>query len=542
MKRALLAVLLLTFLASNAAFASQRYLVMTRGPLHESRGRFHRSFTNVDAFATDLTDDEVAAMRHDHNVRFVEPVVERHIETTTPTTTPWARPATSAAIYTDHQTIPWGVDAIHARDVWQYTRGEGVNVAVIDTGIDFTHPDLQRAYAGGYNTLSPSDPPRDDNYHGTHVAGTIAATDNGFGVLGVAPDVRLWAVKVLDQSGNGDSEHIVAGVDWVLSKKKEIGGHWIINLSLGSVDPSDIEAAIFARAIDEGVVVVAASGNGSWGYVDYPAGYAGVMAIGAADNNDTATAWENRGTLSVVAPGVDVLSTIRQNLVRVSDITLSDGTVMDVLPLAGSPLGEAHGEYIVCGYGHPSDFPPEVKGKIAVLMRGGDLLFAEKTRNAKNAGASAVIIVSRPEDPDNVNRWSLIDVCDSNGVCAPDPAQVAFDWPLTLGVTADQGAQILSGAATLTMKASNRGQDYLLLSGTSMAAPHVAATAALAWSLAPQLTSIDIRQAIEGAAHDRGTPGYDPTYGNGSIDALATAKLVAPEKFGITPRRRGAQH
>src|SRR5205823_10178266 len=131
----------------------------------------------------------------------------------------------------------------HAREVWPYTRGAGVNVAVIDTGIDFTHPDLRRAYAGGYNALSPADAPRDDNFHGTHVAGTIAATDNGFGVLGVAPDVRLWAVKVLDQSGNGDSEHVVAGVDWVLSKKKELGGHWIINLSLGALEKSNIEEA-----------------------------------------------------------------------------------------------------------------------------------------------------------------------------------------------------------------------------------------------------------------------------------------------------------
>ncbi|HEX3581543.1 MAG TPA: hypothetical protein VH087_07250, partial [Thermoanaerobaculia bacterium] len=156
MKRALLA-FLLAFAVSNVASAGQRYLVMTRGPLHEGGGRIHRSFTNVGAFATELSDDEAGALRRDRNVRFVEPVVERHIETVSapiPATT-------SAAIYTDHQIIPWGVDAIHARDVWQYTRGEGVNVAVIDTGIDFTHPDLQRAYAGGYNTLSPGDPPRD---------------------------------------------------------------------------------------------------------------------------------------------------------------------------------------------------------------------------------------------------------------------------------------------------------------------------------------------------------------------------------------------
>jgi len=544
MKRAL-AVVLFTCAFASVAFASQRYLVMTRGPLRESRGvtrsayeSADRSFDNVDAFAASLSNDEVAAMRHDSGVRFVEPVVERHIETTTLVP---AHATTSAAIYTNHQTIPWGVDAIHARDVWPLTRGAGVNVAVIDTGIDFTHPDLKRAYAGGYNTLSPGDPPRDDNFHGTHVAGTIAATDNGFGVLGCAPDVRLWAVKVLDQNGNGDSEHVVAGVDWVLSRKKEIGGRWIVNLSLGSVLRSDIEAAIFARAIDEGVVVVAASGNSSWALVDYPAGYDGVMAIGAVDENGTAAVWENRGTISVAGPGVNVLSTIRQNLVLVSDIALSDGSVIDVTPLTGSPIGEVHGEYIVCGFGHPSDFPPAVKGKIAVLVR-GELTFNEKARNAKAAGAVAVIIVSRPGDPDNVNRWSLVDVCDANNVCGPDPAQVAFEWPLTLGVSADQGAAILNGSATLTMTASTRGQDYLILSGTSMATPHVAAAAALAWSLVPQLTNIELRQAIEGAAHDRGTPGYDSTYGNGSVDALATAKLVAPEKFGITPRRRGAQH
>lgn len=517
---------------------------MTRGPARESRGLVHsayesadRSFANVDAFAANLSNEEAAAMRRASGVRLVEPVVERHIESMP--VPPHA--ATSAEIYTDHQTIPWGVDAIHARDVWPYTRGAGVNVAVIDTGVDFTHPDLARAYAGGYNTLSPADPPRDDNFHGTHVAGTIAATDNGFGVLGAAPDVRLWAVKVLDQNGNGDSEHVVAGVDWVLSKKKEIGGHWIINLSLGSVNKSDVEAAIFARAVDEGVVVVAASGNSSWQIVDYPAGYPGVMAIGAVDDSGTAPVWENRGTISVAGPGVNVLSTIRQNLVRVSDIKLSDGTVMDVTPLTGSPLGEAHGEYVVCGFGHPADFPPSVKGKIAVIVR-GEIEFKEKARNAKAAGATAVIIVSRPEDPDNVSRWSLVDVCDANGVCGPDPTWQAFDWPLTLGVEPEPGAEILNGAATLTMTASTRGQDYLILSGTSMATPHVAATAALAWALAPQLTNLGIRQAIESAAHDRGDAGYDSTYGNGSIDALGTAKLVAPEKFGINPRRRGAQH
>jgi serine protease len=548
-KRSALVVLLLAFALPLAAAPKARYLVMTRAPLREAHGvlrntldsadREVRPFANLEAFAADLTDDEASAMRREGGVRIVERVVERHVNDAPGAFKPRATPAYVS--YSDHQTIPWGIDAIHARDVWPFTRGAGVNVAVIDTGIDLAHPDLKRAYAGGYNTLSPADPPQDDNHHGTHVAGTIAATDNGFGVVGAAPDVRLWAVKVLDQTGNGDSEHVAAGLDWILSKKKELGGNWIANLSLGSVLESDVEAAMFARAIAEGVAVMAAAGNSALEFIDYPAGYPGVMPIGALDTNGTAAVWENRGALSVVAPGVGVLSTIPLGIVRATDITLGADTILEASPLKGSPLGEVKGTYVLCGFGHPSDFPASVKGNIAVISR-GEIFFKEKARNAKAAGAAAVVIYSRPEDLDNMTLWSLVDVCDSNGVCTPDPVEVAFDWPLTLGVSSAAGQQIVNGAGTLSMIASNRSLDYLTLSGTSMATPHVAAAAALAWSLVPQLSSTEIRLAIEAAAHDTGAPGYDTTYGNGTLDALATAKLVAPEKFGITPRRRGALH
>ena len=547
MKRSALVLLLLTFALPLFAAPKARYLVMTRGPLRESHGavrhtldsldRGVRAFANVEAFAADLTDDEAAAMRKESGVRIVERVVERHINDVS-----FKPPSHTAGAptYTDRQTIPWGIDAIHARDVWPVTRGAGVNVAVIDTGIDLTHPDLQHAYAGGYNTFATDAPPRDDNLHGTHVSGIIAATDNNFGVVGAAPEVKLWAVKVLDQSGSGDSEHVTAGVDWALSKKKELGGNWILSLSLGSVDNSDIEQAIFARAIAEGVVVVAAAGNSAWDLVDYPAAYPGVMAIGAIDSNGVAAVWENRGTLSVVAPGIGVLSTIPSGLVRTTDITLSDNSVLEASPLKGSPLGDVHGNYVLCGLGHPEDFPASVRGNIAVISR-GDIFFKQKVHNAKAAGASAVVIYSRADDPDNVSLWSLVDVCDDNGVCAPDPAEVAFDWPLTLGVSWSVGQQIVNGAGTLTMTASYRTVDYLALNGTSMATPHTAAAAALAWSLDPRQTNAAIRYALEASAHDGGAPGYDTIYGNGTLDAFAAAKLVAPEKFGIVPRRRGAR-
>jgi subtilisin family serine protease len=573
MKRSALVALLAALALPLFAAPKERYLVMTRVALRESRGvlrdtldstdRAVRPFRNIEAFAVDLTAEEAKAMRAAGDVRVVERVVPRFISDRGTTssdrgttlsdrgTTFSSSPRTDGAMkpaapfsFTDHQTIPWGLDAIHARDVWPVTRGAGVNVAVIDTGMDLTHPDLQVAYAGGYNTLNPAATPRDDNHHGTHVAGTIAATDNGFGVVGVAPDVHLWVVKVLDQSGTGDSEHVAAGVDWVLSKKKAIGGNWVINLSLGSVDKSDVEEAMFARAIAEGVIVVAAAGNSAWDFIDYPAGYPGVMAIGAMDEASIAAVWENRGALSVIAPGIDVLSTIPVGLVRVSDITLSDGNLIAASPLTGSPMGDVHASYVLCGVGHPADFPPAVQGNIAVVNR-GEITFNEKTRNAKAAGAKAVVIVSRQDDGDDVARWTLIgNVCDDSGNnCVPDPAAQAFDWPVTLGVSWAQGQQIVGGAGTLSMLASSRSDDYVYFNGTSMATPHVVATAALAWSLAPQLSSAEIRHAIEASAHDLGDPGFDTRYGNGSLDALATAKLVAPGKFGIAPpRRRGVQH
>ena len=558
MKRSALVALLAALALPLFAAPRERYLVMARTPLRESRGvlrdtldstdRAVRPFRNLEAFAADLTAEEAKAMRAASDVRIVERVVPRSINDQGASFSSSARAsgAPSSAVplsFTDHQTIPWGVDAIHAREVWQFTRGAGVNVAVIDTGMDLTHPDLQAAYAGGYNTLDTIAAPIDDNRHGTHVAGTIAATDNGFGVVGVSPAVRLWVVKVLDENGTGDSEHVAAGVDWVLSKKKEAGGNWVINLSLGSVDKSDVEEAMFARAIAEGVVVAAASGNGSWDSIDYPAAYPGVMAIGAIDEASTAAVWENRGALSVIAPGVNVLSTFPVGLVHVSDITLSNGNLIAATSLTGAPMGEVHASYVLCGVGHPADFPPAVQGNIAVVNR-GDITFNEKTRNAKAAGAKAVVIVSRQDDPDDVARWTLIGtICDDAGNnCVPDAAALAFDWPVTLGVSWAQGQQIVSGAGTLSMLASSRSDDYVVLNGTSMATPHVAATAALAWSLAPQLSSAEIRHAIEASAHDLGDPGFDTRYGNGSLDALAAAKLVAPEKFGIAPRKRGVQH
>src|SRR5205085_1254465 len=108
--------------------------------------------------------------------------------------------------------------------------GTGIGVAVIDTGIQLNHPDLTPV-TSGKNCLAPGQPAEDDNGHGTHVAGTIAARDNGTGVVGIAPGAALYAVKVLDQDGNGVWDDVICGIEWVTANhiSKNIG---VVNMSL----------------------------------------------------------------------------------------------------------------------------------------------------------------------------------------------------------------------------------------------------------------------------------------------------------------------
>src|SRR5438067_6056648 len=245
--------LLALALLATPSFAADRYLVATRKAprnvelrMVRESGEFRthavRAFESVDAFAADLTSDEVAALRRSPEVRFVTPAVERHMLSDGAPN----HVSTNGSPYRATQTVPEGLTLIHATELWKYTRGAGpINVATFDTGIDTKHPDLAANYAGGYNTFTQTDDPTDDNGHGTHVAGTIAALDNNFGVVGVAPQARIWAGKFLDRTCFGLDENLVAGADWLIAKKRAVGGDWILNCSLGASFNSAIEEEAF---------------------------------------------------------------------------------------------------------------------------------------------------------------------------------------------------------------------------------------------------------------------------------------------------------
>src|SRR5205807_2632085 len=160
---------------------------------------------------------------------------------------------------------------------WPVTHGEGINVVIIDTGIDYTHPDLSAVYAGGLNTFGNTDDPKDDNGHGTHVAGTIAAADNAVGVVGVAPHVKLWSVKVLniaDFSNQGQELAVVApGVD-VLSTYLVGQGSSAGAQSNAGVFPG-AEVELSKRGTVNAEFVNCGLGNPG----DFPSGVAGKIAV-----------------------------------------------------------------------------------------------------------------------------------------------------------------------------------------------------------------------------------------------------------------------
>lgn len=205
------------------------------------------------------------------------------------------------------QTPSWGVTTFEISNIWPHSKGEDVVVAIIDTGVDTDHPDLAENLLPGYNVLSPSSPPEDDNEHGTHCSGIVAAVDNGVGVVGVAPKAHILPVKVLDASGSGDFDAIVTGIEWAVNN-----GADIISMSLGApVGDVSIRHAL-SQAYTGNIPVFCAAGNsGVTPAVDFPARYKSTLAIGSITSELKRSNFSSTGTgLDFMAPGSGILSTI----------------------------------------------------------------------------------------------------------------------------------------------------------------------------------------------------------------------------------------
>lgn len=203
------------------------------------------------------------------------------------------------------ENTPWGITRINLAGVDR--TGRGVKVGVLDTGVDSSHPDIGRNVKGGMDMISGTASARDDNGHGTHVSGTIAALRNGIGVVGVAPDASVYSVKVLDSRGSGKLSSLVQGMEWCVSQEIKV-----VNLSLSASKENQTFRDVVLSARRAGITMVCAAGNSgpSPNSVGYPARYIETIAVAAVDDHDSVPNFSSRGReIAVSAPGVDVLST-----------------------------------------------------------------------------------------------------------------------------------------------------------------------------------------------------------------------------------------
>lgn len=235
--------------------------------------------------------------------------------------------------------VPKGVDMIQAPKVWEKTKGKGVTIAILDTGCDLTHPDLRERIICGRNFTRDDkgikEVYRDYNGHGTHVAGTMAATINQKGVVGVAPEANLLIVKVLDRNGSGQYEWIINGINYAIEKKVDI-----ISMSLGGPeDVPELHEAI-QKAVENNILVVCAAGNEGDGQdttdeFGYPGSYNEVISVGAINLERHISDFTNSNNeVDLVAPGENILSTyLKGKYAKLSGTSMATPHVSGALAL-----------------------------------------------------------------------------------------------------------------------------------------------------------------------------------------------------------------
>ena len=201
--------------------------------------------------------------------------------------------------------IPWGIKQIKAPQAWSISTGHRMKIAVIDTGVDFAHPDLKYSLTRGINLVHRNIPPYDDNGHGTHISGTIAAANSTQGMIGVAPRSVVYPVKAFDHNGSAFVSDIILAIDWCVRAEIDI-----INMSFGMQTRSRALLDVVGKANQAGVIIVASSGNdGKRRTADYPARYPQTISVGATDRNRKIPAFSNRGQfVDIYAPGDKIVS------------------------------------------------------------------------------------------------------------------------------------------------------------------------------------------------------------------------------------------
>ena len=235
----------------------------------------------------------------------------------------------------------WAPVRTSAPQAWALGTGSpSIVVAVIDTGVDFGHPDLSGKFVAGYDTVNGDTNPSDDQGHGTAVAGVVGAlSNNAVGVASFCPQCSLMPVKVLGADGTGTIADVASGIVWATDR-----GARVINLSLGTPSSVNVLESAVQYARNRGVVVIAAAGNDGTTAPFYPAAYPGVVSVAASNESDGLYSWSNRGSwVSVAAPGSNLTTNIGSTYTSFYGTSSAAPVVAGIagLALSGAPTATA---------------------------------------------------------------------------------------------------------------------------------------------------------------------------------------------------------
>lgn len=446
-------------------------------------GEKHLDLDNDNAMAVSVPAAALLGLRNNPNVVLVEEDAKRQLFSTQ------YEPG-----------LPYGIVQVQA-NLLSDSAASTRKVCIIDSGYDLGHPDLQSTGVSGRFNSGTGNWFTDENGHGTHVAGTIAALANNTGVVGVLPNnkVGLHIVKVFTASGWGYSSSLIAAADECAAE-----GAQVINMSLGGSRSVRTEEQAFARLNSAGVLSIAAAGNGGNTRHSYPASYPAVVSVGAVDENEVIAAFSQQTSqVELAGPGVAVLSSVPRGTGERVDLSVA-GVAFDANAMEGSAKSSASGALINCGLG--TSTCSGVSNNVCLIER-GTVSFEEKVKACENGGGSAAVVYNNAAGP-------LLGTLGTYASSIP-----------AIGISQADGQALLAqlgSNATVGVTAS----DWAFFDGTSMATPHVAGVAALVWSYHTNCSNDQIRAALNASAKDLGAVGRDAAYGFGLVQAKAAVDYL----------------